>query len=437
MENKKEENLENKRINQLSSILISSILIVYFFYGFYVDENSAGAGGYNGDFKLIWQNLLLLKESIFQNIDNILYNDSRPPLSYILHILLNPFANDQFTFRISVLIISLVVPILLFFSIRQNYFYLDNHIIILLSSIITLSPYFRTSAYWGLGENYGLIFLLVSFLLFNKFKKNYKIEKDKINIILLFLLCFCSSLTIYFDQKLIFVPSLIFLFILNMKINVKFKISAFLFYSFFSSPYIYLIYRWGTIIPPLAASAREVGQTIKLYHLGYCLTILGFYIIPFLLLIDLKLSKIKNKILDKKFLIIILIFSVYLILTIALIDFESLRIAGKGVFHKLSLIFFENNNLRFVFTISAFFLSFLLTYLFFEDNKDLAIILYFLVLSILTFPFHQEYLDPLFYILVFSFFQVKLKINYRKVYFIFFYFLIFLLGSKYYYSLIL
>ena len=129
--------------------------------------------------------------------------------------------------------------------------------------------------------------------------------------------------------------------------------------------------------------------------------------------------------------------SVYLILTIALIDFESLRIAGKGIFHKLSLIFFENNNLRFVFTISTFFLSFLLTYLFFEDNKDLAIILYFLVLSILTFPFHQEYLDPLFYILVFSFFQVKLKINYRKVYFIFFYFLIFLLGSKYYYSLIL
>ena len=115
MENKKEENLENKRINQLSSILISSILIVYFFYGFYVDENSAGAGGYNGDFKSIWQNLLLLKEGILQNIDNNLYHDSRPPLSYILHILLNPFANDQFTFRISVLIISLVVPILLFF----------------------------------------------------------------------------------------------------------------------------------------------------------------------------------------------------------------------------------------------------------------------------------------------------------------------------------
>ena len=202
-------------------------------------------------------------------------------------------------------------------------------------------------------------------------------------------------------------------------------------------PYIYLIYRWGTIIPPSAASAREVGQTIELYQLGYCLTILAFYIFPFLLLINLELSKIKNKILDKKFSIIILLFLIYLILTITLIDFETLRVEGKGIFHKLSLIIFEDSNLRFTFTILAFFGSFLLTYLFFEDKKDFAIILYFLALSILTFPFHQEYLDPLFYILVFSFFQVKLKINYRKVYFIFFYFLIFLLGSKYYYSLIL
>ena len=437
MENKKEENLENKRINQLTSILISLILIAYFFYGFYVDENSAGAGGYNGDFKSIWQNFLLLKEGILQNINNVLYHDSRPPLSYILHILFNPFVNDQFTFRISVLLISLLVPVLLFYSIKQNYYYLDNQIIILLSSIITLSPYFRTSAYWGLGENYGLIFLIGSFLIFSKFKKNYKTEKDKINLLSIFLLCLCSSLTIYFDQKLIFLPSLIFILILNIKINIKFKILAFLFYSLFSLPYIYLIYKWGTIIPPSAASAREVGQTIKLYQLGYCLTILAFYVIPFLLLIDLKLSKIKNKILDKKFLIIILIFSLYLILTIALIDFETLRVEGKGIFHKLSLIIFENNSLRFLFTILAFSGSLVLVYLFFEDAKDLAVIIYFLALSTLTFPFYQEYLDPLFYILVFSFFQVKLKINYRKVYFIFFYFLIFLLGSKYYYSLVL
>lgn len=437
MENKKEENLKNNKLNQLGSILISLILIAYFFYGFYVDENSAGAGNYNGDFRSIWGNLLLLKEGLFQNIDNIEYNDSRPPLSYILHIFFNPFINDQFTYRISVLFISLLVPVLLFFSIKQNYFHLDNHIVFLLSLIITLSPYFRTTAYWGLGENYGLIFLLSSFLLYQKFQKNYKVAKKEINTLLIFFLCLSSSLVIYFDQKLVFIPTLIFILILNMKINIRLKIFTFLFYSLFSLPYIYLIYRWGTLIPPSAASARGVGQIIELYQLGYCFTIIGFYIVPFLFLTDLKLSKIKEKIFNKKFLIIIFIFSVYLAFTITLNDFETLRIEGKGVFHKLSFIIFENNNVRFIFTIFAFCFGLLVTYLFFEDKKDLTIILYFLLLSILTFPFYQEYLDPLFYILVFSFFQIRLKINYKRVYFILFYFLIFSLGSKYYYSLVL
>ena len=32
------------------------------FFGLYIDENSAGAGGYDSDFKLIWDNLNLLKK---------------------------------------------------------------------------------------------------------------------------------------------------------------------------------------------------------------------------------------------------------------------------------------------------------------------------------------------------------------------------------------
>ena len=74
---------------------ISIIILVYFFYGFYSNENSAGAGGYDGDFKTIWNNLLLLKEGIFANLANPLYDDSRPPLSYIIHIYFNPFTYNQ------------------------------------------------------------------------------------------------------------------------------------------------------------------------------------------------------------------------------------------------------------------------------------------------------------------------------------------------------
>ena len=84
----------------------SKIILIYFFYGFYTNENAAGAGGYNGDFKLIWQNLTLLKEGIIVNLNNSNYNDSRPPLSYILHILFNPFIYNVEVFRLSNFLIS-------------------------------------------------------------------------------------------------------------------------------------------------------------------------------------------------------------------------------------------------------------------------------------------------------------------------------------------
>mgnify|MGYP001502895076 FL=1 len=76
MENQK----EKEKIRQnIFIFLLSSIILIYFFYGFFTNENAAGAGGYNGDFKLIWQNLILLKEGIIVNLDNSNYSDSRPP----------------------------------------------------------------------------------------------------------------------------------------------------------------------------------------------------------------------------------------------------------------------------------------------------------------------------------------------------------------------
>ena len=119
MENKKEKLLGLKSNDRMHFIL-SIVILSYFFYGFYSNENSAGAGGYNGDFKLIWANLSLLKEGIISNLNSPDYSDSRPPLSYILHIYLNPFINSQEEFRVSNLIISLSIPLLLYFSIREK-----------------------------------------------------------------------------------------------------------------------------------------------------------------------------------------------------------------------------------------------------------------------------------------------------------------------------
>ena len=436
MENKKEKE-KIIQINQNTFALSFSIIIlIYFFYGFFTNENAAGAGGYNADFKVIWENLTLLKEGIIVNLNNYNYTDSRPPLSYILHILLNPFTYNMEVFRLSNFLISSFIPFLLYFSIKEKYPNLDKSLILLLSLTVTLSPFFRTTSYWALGENYGLIFLLLSYLTYTNLKKNlfdYTLSKK---IIIIFFLCLFSSLIVYFDQKLIFVPFLVFVLLINFKIKIDLKIYSVFLFFIFSLPYLYLIYLWGALIPTSAYEVRGVGSSLNLFHPGYCLTILVVAIFPFYFLSNLNLKIIKNKIFSKNLIYIFIVFLIYSLLINFFGDFENLKIEGKGAFHKLSIISVENHDIRFLFTLISFFLSIIFIYFIFEDKIDLSIISYFAILSLFTFPFYQEYLDPLFYILIFSFFKTRFKFEDKKnIYLFVLYFFIFSLVSKYYYQI--
>ena len=436
MENKKEKE-KIIQINQnIFALSLSIIILIYFFYGFFTNENAAGAGGYNADFKLIWENLTLLKEGIIVNLNNHNYSDSRPPLSYILHILLNPFTYNMEVFRLSNFLISSLIPFLLYFSIKEKYSYLDKSLILLLSLTVTLSPYFRTTSFWALGENYGLIVLLLSYLTYTNLKKNLINFTLSKKLIIIFFLCLFSSTIVYFDQKLVFVPFLVFVLILNFKIKVNLKIYSIILFFIFSLPYLYLMHLWGSLIPTAAYDGRGVGSSINLFHPGYCLTILIVAIFPFFFISNLNLEIIKNKILNRNIIYIFVVFLIYSLLINFAGDFENLRIEGKGAFHKLSIILFDNQNIRLLFTLISFFLSIIFIYFTFEDKIDLLIISYFTFLSLFTFPFYQEYLDPLFYILIFSFFKTRFKFEDKKsAYLLVLYFFVFSLSSKYYYQI--
>ena len=430
---------EKEKINFVffnSKFIIAASLLAYYFFGFYTDENSAGAGGYNADLGLIWNNLNLLKEDLFLNLDNPLYNDSRTPLPYILHILFNPFINDLETFRTSVFLISSTVPLLLFLAIKENYPKLDKNIVLLLALIVTLSPYFRTSSFWGLSENYAFIFLILSYLIYQKLNKNILIYKDIKIFFFIFLICFLSSTIVYLDQKLIFIPLIFFINLILSNLNNKFKYFSAILFFLFAIPYIYLIYLWGSIIPTTAAQAREVGSQFQVFNPIYCLIIIAFYIFPFLLIKEKKTSLIKQ--LKTKESFVVIFFTILFFLSALYFgDFKNLSTDGKGAFFKLSNIIFNNINLRIFVTLAVFIVSCIIISLFFDKRVDLFIILFFFILSGLTYPFYQEYLDPIIYILIFTFFNTKLDLKMNNIYFLIIYFAIFSLGSKFYYSLIL
>ena len=103
--------------------------------------------------------------------------------------------------------------------------------------------------------------------------------------------------------------------------------------------------------------------------------------------------------------------------------------------HKLLIIIFDDINLRLFFTLVSFYISLILIFLFFKDKFDKLFVIYFLVLSIFTFPFQQEYLDPLIYLLAFTFFNNKLFISYKKSYLVALFYLVLLVASKNYYNI--
>ena len=392
------------------SIFLIFLSTISFFFGFYLDENSAGAGTYTGDFQHIWKNLqIFLNNDILSSLSNSEYSDSRTPISYIIHKLFNPFVETEINFRRSVFAISLIIPFLFYVCLKKRFIHNENLLLLLLTSVIFLSPYFRTSSFWGLGENYGLIFLLLSFLLLKSFLSTVK-KNGATAYINIFLLTITSSLCLYFDQKLIIIPIICLFQILYSAKPLQLKLFSILSYVILSLPYLYLIYLWGSLIPPDATESRKLGQKIFLDHIGYTLTIIAFYLLPILFF---KIRNIRNS------------FQEFIL---------KKDILGKGYISKISLIIFESPIYIKIFTYISFFISYIIILFYINKNYvELFTFLYFIFLSLIIWPILQEYFDPILILLVFTFFNSNLNITYKNVTFLYFYLATFLIGANIYY----
>lgn len=427
--------------------LISVLLIIFsiftFFLGFYFGENSAGAGSFKGDFTNVWKSLnTFLNHGIIEAIgltatgDPDFYKSSRTPLIYILNKLFNPFVNTKSEFLVSIFTFSLALPILFYYFIKKKFKEINFILCLLISSIVLFSPYFRTSSYWGLEENYGLISLLASFI-FLHIIFDEPIKKNKKKSVLYFFLILFSSLCVYFDHKLLIVPIISFLSIIFKEKDIRYKIFSIILYLIFSLPFIYLINIWGSIIPAVDKNLRYVGQAFHLIHPGYVISIIAFYLFPLIFFKEKKIDVIIKDFFKSKFnKNLFFIFLLYLILLFLFNDFSlNYYDFGRGITHKVALILFNDALIQEIFTYIIFLFSFFVLLIFFNENRNhLIFILYFLVSSIFILPIMQEYYDPLILILIFVLFSKNFKINYKSIFSLYFYYLFFLISANIYYQ---
>ena len=108
------------KIQKITTILLSLLIVVSYFFGFIFSENSIGSGGYNGDLAWMWDNFEIFKN---ENLLAAIKSDdfwNRTALLYILNIYLNPFLNDIDEYRFSITIFLYWHPYIYFYVLKKN-----------------------------------------------------------------------------------------------------------------------------------------------------------------------------------------------------------------------------------------------------------------------------------------------------------------------------
>ena len=412
-------------MSSISKTIIYILFILSLFVGLIFQENSAG--GAIHDINHLLPYIDKFQEGFKTGMEYYLNNiNIHSPFFFILISYLNNLFNNIFYTEILYILISSVLPIL-FYRILKIKFDYNKNLLFLVSCLIFISPYFRSSAIWLLGDNLALIFFSISIIYYLKFSN----ERNNRN----FYLCITAIIICCYIRYYYALFYFFYLFSVYREINNKFFLIILTYSFIISIPaffYIYLIVNNYNFID-------TVYSYSKLNYFGNIFTILSiilFYIFPFITS-DLKTIK-KHYLENKKEIIflsfpLIIIYFLDIIFNNNLIDFSPL---GGGVFIKLlNLIELDLKiSLLTISIISILILNFYLRTKFIKNYTLMA-------LFILSFPMYtlfQKYFDPLIYIFLFGLITYSekkclLNINKSKLLSIYLYFLSFYFFSLFYY----
>ncbi len=405
-------------IKLLYIIFIILILISYFF-GFFLQEDSSGGGAI--DFSLhIFNNFILFKSNDFFKIDWELYDSTSLPLHYILSKLFL-FTENQKIYKFFWFIISFIGFFFLYLVLLKR-FKIKNRFdfeLFFLASTILLSPYYRTSAFWGLEENLGIILMLITIYFYFSFKE---MEETKFFLLTIFF----ASLTFYSRQSYLFLLVIIFFLLLD-KSNFFSKKNSILVTLFvlFLLPTIYFFFQWKGLTPPVA---RSPSIKLNFNNIPTILNIYLIYLFPFIIKF-ISFTKIK---MNFNFLITL---SIFFVIYFFIFQDYSWTSNGSGILPKLFKIFWLDEFVSKILLLFCSFISSIFILLMF--SKSPVIILYFIINLIIFCSIEvvfQEYFDPICMIIILSFcsnsYYKKTFINLKQ--FIPIYSGIILIGSIFY-----
>ena len=377
------------KINKIKYFYLFFVSLL-FLVGFLNRENIAGAA--ETDFlKFTWPAILSFKRDFVYSIINYgKFGEGSTPLFHILNAYLNPFTFNSIAFQGSITLIS-TISVIVLANILEERFKIKKIDSFVCASILLLLPFYRSSAFWGLTENLGWFFLILSIKFYLKFDYNLK-KNQTIN--------------------LIFFPIFVILNILLRK-DYKSLIYFSIIYFLFSIPGLSLLNLWGGTVY-LGIGNNKIDFIQDYHHPKFIIknliifpSIFLLYFFPFKLIefLNTKYTFIKNKALLFFYLLLfIIVFSFYY-----LNFFEYLNITrlGGGSILKINQFFFEDNLIFFLlFSLVGIFIIIELALI---SKKNLILLCCVIIIYCTPRFIYQEYFEPLLIILFFLIFDLKIK----------------------------
>jgi len=373
-------------------ILIYLFFILTLFIGFYLGENSSG--GAKIDFDILFPYIQNFANDFKIGFEIYVNNSStllHSPIFYIAASFLLKLFSELIYVNIIYIFISALLPYFFYQIIKHNY-KLNNDYVFYLSLIIFVSPYFRSSSIWMLGDNLSLIFFALSIFFFIKSSQS----KNEISsfFLCIFFLILCCYIRYYYALF-----SIYYLSIFYKHLNKKHFFYLVLFSFLLSIPaltYFYFIFQNYNFL----GTVNNFGK-INLYSNGLIiLSISLFYLIPLIYNDRLLVFKYLK---DKKIYFFLIFFSLILLFVFdyfSLIEIIEFSPRGGGVF--LKLIQYLNLDEKLFLSILAFPTIVVLDYLFQGKRLMNYFIFLILLLSLPLFTLYQKYLDPLIFLIIFG-----------------------------------
>ena len=396
-------------INEIKKNITNYPLLFFFIcylsilLGFYIDENSIDGAKHDYIYHLVlvegFKNNFSLTIKNFGSNPDVFATKNSPIFFIILGLLNKIFQLDYL--RILNTLVSLLIVIIFYNCLLLKYKNIKKVELIILSSLLFLSPTIRSLSVWPYSLLWGLFFFLITIFYYLKFeliKKDIKyvvISTLFLAISSYFYLAF-SVFGLFFFTQFIIKLDTIKNKTITILLNILLALPAVI---FFYKQNFYFFYAEGLII-----------NEYQRYNISNKILIISSLIFYFCIPIFIfNYKNIINKIFNKNYYAFKTIILTILITLFYTFNYPITNNFGGGFFFKISHLLFKNNYL-FYFLSAISLISILIL---FNKNKINYLILFILFfLYNLQFTIYNKYYEPLIFIISFLLLELNLEKNF-------------------------